>query len=47
MAPEVAITEDILRESLFIRRRAEANMREQDGGPVAFALFLNNSYTFL
>lgn len=47
LAHEVTATEDILRESLFVQRRAEVIVGEQDGVPVAFALYFHNFSTFL
>lgn len=39
---QVRATEEGLRESLFHRRQAEVLMGEEDGVPVAFALFFHN-----
>jgi GNAT superfamily N-acetyltransferase len=47
MLNEVVATEDILRESLFVRRAAEVVIGEYKNKPVAFALFFHNFSTFL
>lgn len=47
LAQEVVATEEILRNSLFVKRQAEAIIGELDGRPVAFALFFHNFSTFL
>lgn len=44
---QVRATVESLRESLFVRRQAEVLMGEEDGVPVAFALFFHNYSTFL
>lgn len=44
---EVVATEEILRESLFVRKAAEVIIGEYDGEPVGFALFFHNFSTFL
>lgn len=44
---EVVATEEILRESLFIRKAAEVIIGEYEGKPVGFALFFHNFSTFL
>ncbi len=44
---EVVATEEILMESLFVRRAAEVIIGEHDGEPVGFALFFHNFSTFL
>jgi len=44
---EVSTTEEILRDSLFIRRKAEVIIGEFEGRPVGFALFFHNFSTFL
>lgn len=44
---EVVATEEILVESLFVRRAAEVIIGEHDGEPVGFALFFHNFSTFL
>ena len=43
----VAATEDILREWLFEKKKAEVIIGEWDGEPVAYALFFHNFSTFL
>lgn len=47
MSDEVVATEDGLRDSLFAKRQAEVLIGEEDGKPVAFALFFHNFSTFL
>lgn len=47
MADQVVADENILRESLFVKRQAEVLIGEEDGAPVAFALFFHNFSTFL
>ena len=48
LAHEAVATEQLLRESLFGERRyAEVLIGEEDGAPVAFALFFHNYSTFL
>jgi GNAT superfamily N-acetyltransferase len=44
---EVTATEEILRDSLFVRRMAEAVIGEYNGEPVCFALYFHNFSTFL
>lgn len=44
---EVVATEEVLRESLFVRKAAEVIIGEYDGEPVGFALFFHNFSTFL
>ncbi len=44
---EVAATEELLREWLFVRKTAEALIAECQGEPVGFALFFHNFSTFL
>ena len=44
---EVVATEDILRQSLFEKKQAEVIIGEENGVPVAFALFFHNFSTFL
>jgi len=44
---EVVATEEILRESLFVRKAAEVVIAEYKGEPVGFALFFHNFSTFL
>lgn len=47
MLPEVAATEEILREALFERKAAEVIIGEYQNQPAAFALFFHNFSTFL
>jgi len=47
MLQEVAATEDLLREWIFVKKKAEALIGEYNGTPVGFALFFNNFSTFL
>lgn len=47
MLDEVVATEQILTESLFVRRSAEVIIGEDHHKPVAFALFFHNFSTFL
>ena len=44
---EVVATEDTLRQSLFDQKQAEVIIGEENGTPVAFALFFHNFSTFL
>lgn len=44
---EVVATEEILMDSLFVRKSAEVIIGEHDGKPVGFALFFHNFSTFL
>jgi len=44
---EVVATEEILKESLFIKKQAEVIIGEENGVPVGFALFFHNFSTFL
>ncbi len=44
---EVVATEEILMDSLFVRKSAEVIIGEEDGEPVGFALFFHNFSTFL
>lgn len=44
---EVVATEEILYNSLFIKKQAEVIIGEYDGKPVGFALFFHNFSTFL
>ncbi|EKQ57006.1 MULTISPECIES: GNAT family N-acetyltransferase [unclassified Clostridium] len=44
---EVIATEEIIYDSLFIRKKAEVVIGEYDGKPVGFALFFHNFSTFL
>lgn len=47
LSSEVVATEEVLHESLFVKRQAEVIFGELDGAPVAFALFFHNFSTFL
>lgn len=47
MEDQVCATEAGLRESLFQKRQAEVLIGEEDGVPVAFALYFHNYSTFL
>ena len=47
LSHEVGATEEILKESLFIKNQAEVIIGELKGEPVAFALFFHNFSTFL
>ncbi len=47
LSSEVVATEDVLRDSLFVKKHAEVIIGELDGAPVAFALFFHNFSTFL
>lgn len=44
---EVVATEEILYDSLFIRKAAEVIIAEYDNKPIGFALFFHNFSTFL
>lgn len=44
---EVVATEEILRDSLFVRKAAEVIIGEDNGEPVGFALFFHNFSTFV
>ncbi len=44
---EVITTEEILRDSIFMRKKAEVIIGEYGGEPVGFALFFHNFSTFL
>ena len=44
---QVTATEAVLYESLFVKRQAEVLIGEEEGEPVAFALFFQNFSTFL
>jgi GNAT superfamily N-acetyltransferase len=44
---EVVATEEILYDSLFVRKKAEVVIGEYDGKPIGFALFFHNFSTFL
>lgn len=43
---EVSATADIIRDSLFNKRQAEAIIAEADGEPAGFALYFHNFSTF-
>ena len=47
MSGEVVATEDLLREWIFERKRAEVLFALEDGREVGFALFFHNFSTFL
>lgn len=47
MLDQVVATEEILKDSLFIRKAAEVIIGEYKGQPVSFALFFHNFSTFL
>jgi len=47
MGDEVVATQEILKESLFVRKAAEVIIGEHEGIPVGFALFFHNFSTFL
>lgn len=47
MLPDVMVTEEILRDSLFARKMAEVIIGEYKNEPVGFALFFHNFSTFL
>ena len=44
---EVVATEEILMESLFVKKQAEVIIGEYKGEPAGFALFFHNFSTFL
>ena len=44
---EVVATEESLKETIFVRKQAEVIIGEENGLPVAFALFFHNYSTFL
>jgi len=44
---EVVATEDVLYDSLFVKRQAEVLIGEYKGEPIGFALFFHNFSTFL
>lgn len=44
---EVVATEEILKESIFVKNQAEVIIGEENGKPVGFALFFHNFSTFL
>ena len=43
---QVEATEEILYDSLFVKKGAEVLLGEMDGKPIAFALFFHNFSTF-
>ena len=47
MLDSVSATEELLRQSLFIRKAAEVVIGEYDAMPVGFALFFHNFSTFV
>nr|WP_243166282.1 GNAT family N-acetyltransferase [Anaerotruncus massiliensis (ex Togo et al. 2019)] len=47
MLGEVVATEDLLREWVFEKQKAEVLIAEKDGAPAGFALFFHNFSTFL
>lgn len=47
MSDEVVATEELLRDWLFEKKKAEVLIGEEDGIPVGFALFFHNFSTFL
>jgi len=47
MSDEVFATEELLREWIFVKHKAEVIIGEQDGTPAAFALFFHNFSTFV
>lgn len=47
MLDEVVATEEILRDSLFVKMQAEVIIGEYKGEPIGFALFFHNFSTFL
>ena len=47
MSDQVVATEDLLREWIFRRRKAEVLLLLEDGAPAGFALFFHNFSTFL
>ncbi|MBD5099191.1 MAG: GNAT family N-acetyltransferase [Clostridiales bacterium] len=47
MLDDVVATEDLLREWIFEKQKAEVLMAEEEGIPVGFALFFHNFSTFL
>lgn len=47
MLSDVVATEEILKESLFMRKAAEVVIGEYEGKPACFALFFHNFSTFL
>ena len=47
MLDDVVATEDLLREWIFEKKKAEVILAEENGDPVGFALFFHNFSTFL
>jgi hypothetical protein len=47
MLDEVTGTEEMLRDTLFVQKKAEVLLGEYKGVPVGFALFFHNYSTFL
>ena len=47
MLDDVVATEDLLREWIFEKKKAEVIFAEENGEPVGFALFFHNFSTFL
>ena len=47
MSDDVVTTEEVLRESLFVRKVAEVIIGEYNNQPVAFAVFFHNFSTFV
>ena len=47
MLDDVVATEDLLREWIFDKKKAEVILAEENGEPVGFALFFHNFSTFL
>ena len=47
MPDDVVATEDLLREWIFEKKKAEVILAEENGEPVGFALFFHNFSTFL
>ena len=47
MLGDVVATEDLLREWIFEKKKAEVILAEENGDPVGFALFFHNFSTFL
>ncbi|MEN6619678.1 MAG: GNAT family N-acetyltransferase [Rikenellaceae bacterium] len=46
LSHDVTATEEILYESLFVKKQAEVLIADMDGVPVGFALFFHNFSTF-
>ncbi len=47
MLDEVVATEEILKDSLFVKKQAEVIIAEYKGNPIGFALYFHNFSTFL